>query len=178
MARLCGFALLAAVAVITTEVLARKFVGISVVGVDELGGYVLAVTVTWGCSLAIIRRAHVRIDILQSRLPNKLQAVLDSLALVSMFLFAVFLAWFATGLLQDSWQTGAVSNSQMRIPRWIPHGLWAIGFWVFGAVTLLLIVEHARAVLRQNWVLAHEIAGVRGAEEEAGDETRDAQERA
>lgn len=177
MARASGLALLLSVAMITIEVIARRVFAISVVGADEVAGYVLAITVTWGCSLAILRRAHVRIDILHARLPRPAQAALDLLALVSMAAFAFFLAWFATGLFENSWRTGAVSNSLMRIPRWIPHGLWAAGFWVFGAMTLVLIAEHLRALRRGDWTGAHQIAGVRGAEEETQAEIDDARGR-
>jgi len=177
MARASGLALLASVAMITVEVLARRLFGISLVGADEIAGYILAITVTWGCSLAILRRAHVRIDILHARLPRPGRAVLDLLALVSMAAFAFFLAWFASGLFENSWRTGAVSNSLMRIPRWIPHGLWAAGFWVFGGVTLVLIAEHARALVRGDWDRAHQVAGVRGADYETQSEIADARER-
>jgi TRAP-type C4-dicarboxylate transport system permease small subunit len=177
MARACGLALLASVAMIAAEVVSRRLVGISLVGADEIAGYILAITVSWGCSLAIVRRAHVRIDILHAALPRGGQVVLDLLALVSLAAFALFLAWFATGLFENSWRTGAVSNSQMQVPRWIPHGLWAAGFWIFGAVTLVLIAEHLRALLRRDWDHAHRVAGVRGAQEEAQDETREAQGR-
>jgi len=177
MARIAGAALLFSVGMIAVEVISRRIFGISVVSADEIAGYILAITVTWGCSLAILRRAHVRIDILHSQLPRPGRAVLDLLALISMAAFAFFLAWFATGLFEDSWRTGAVSNSQMQIPRWIPHGLWAWGFWVFGAVIVILIIEHVRAVLRNDWDHAHQVAGVRGAEKEAQAEIEDAKER-
>lgn len=177
MARICGVALLLSVAMIAVEVVSRKLLGISVINADEVAGYILAITVTWGCSLAIVRRAHVRIDILHAQLPRPGQAVLDLLALISMFAFAIFLAWFATGLFENSWRTGAVSNSQMQVPRWIPHGLWAAGLWVFGAVTAILIAETIRALLRRDLTSAHAIAGVRGAQEETDAEIRDAQER-
>lgn len=177
MARASGLALLASVAMITLEVLARRLFGISVVGADEVAGYVLAITVTWGCSLAILRRAHVRIDILHAQLPRPGRALLDCLALISMAAFAFFLAWYATGLFENSWRTGAVSNSLMQIPRWIPHGLWAVGLWVFGGVTLVLIVEQGRALWQGDWDRAHQIAGVRGAEEETRSEIEDAQGR-
>ena len=83
MARACGLALLLSVAMITGEVVSRRLFGISVVGADEIAGYVLAVSVTWGCSLAVIRRAHVRIDILHAALPRPAQAALDLLALLA-----------------------------------------------------------------------------------------------
>jgi len=177
MARACGFTLLISVVMISAEVLCRRLLGVSLVGADELSGYVLAIIVTWGCSLAIIRRAHVRIDILHAQLPRMGQAALDLLALLAMAAFAFFLAWFATGLFENSWRTGAVSNSQMQIPRWIPHGLWAAGFWVFGVVTVLLILEYLLALSNRDWDRARLVAGVRGAKEEAQTETREAKER-
>jgi len=177
MARISGFFIMLSVVMIAAEVLCRRLFGISLVGADELAGYVLAISVTWGCSLAIVRRAHVRIDILHAQLPRMGQAVLDLLALLSMAAFAFFLAWFATGLFENSWRTGAVSNSQMQIQRWIPHGLWAAGFWVFGAVTVVLILEYLGAVRHRDWERARLVAGVRGAEEEAQTETREAKER-
>lgn len=177
MARACGIALLLSVAMISAEVVSRRFLGFSVVNADEVAGYILAITVTWGCSLAVVRRAHVRIDILHAQLPRPGRATLDLLALISIFAFAIFLAWFASGLFENSWRTGAVSNSQMQIPRWIPHGLWAAGLWIFGAVTAILILEDIRALLRGDLSAAHEIAGVRGAQEETAAEIRDAQDR-
>ena len=177
MARASGLAFLLSVAMITVEVLSRRLLGISVVGADEIAGYILAIAVTWGCSLAILRRAHVRIDILHAQLPRPSRIALDLLSLLSMAAFAFFLAWFATGLFENSWSTGAVSNSLMRIPRWIPHGLWAAGFWMFGAVTLVLIVELLRTLMRRDWERAHQLAGVRGAEEETQSEIEDAIER-
>jgi TRAP-type mannitol/chloroaromatic compound transport system permease small subunit len=133
--------------------------------------------VSWGASLALIRRAHVRIDILHARLPARVQAMFDLLALVSMLLFAAFFGWYATGLFVNSWQTGSVSNSAMSIPRWIPHGLWVAGFWVLAGVALVLIVEQVRALRRGDLVRAHHVAGVRGALEEAEREMQDARER-
>jgi TRAP-type C4-dicarboxylate transport system permease small subunit len=177
MARLCGLAILASVFLIAVEVISRKIFHVSLLGVDEIGGYVLAISVSWGASLALIRRAHVRIDILHARLPARVQAMFDLLALVSMLLFAAFFGWYATGLFVNSWQTGSVSNSAMSIPRWIPHGLWVAGFWVLAGVALVLIVEQVRALRRGDLVRAHHVAGVRGALEEAEREMQDARER-
>ena len=177
MARLCGLAILGSVFLIAVEVISRKVVGVSLVGVDEIGGYVLAVTVTWGASLALIRRAHVRIDILHAQLPPAFQLAVDLLALLSMAFFAGFFGWYATDLFLDSWQRGTVSNSAMAIPRWIPHGLWSAGFWILLGVTAVLIVEQVRAILRGDLGHAHRVAGVRGAQEEAAREMRDARER-
>jgi len=77
---------------IAVEVLARKLFTVSLVGADEISGYVLAVSITWGASLAIVRRAHVRIDLLHNRLPSLWAGVLDILALLASLVSQAFWA--------------------------------------------------------------------------------------
>ncbi|MDJ0686783.1 MAG: TRAP transporter small permease [Alphaproteobacteria bacterium] len=169
-ARIAGFAVLGCVVIITVEVLIRKTFNISIVGADEISGYVLAISVTWGASLALIRRAHVRIDVVQARMPARVRAAFDLLALFSMLLLSVFFAWYATNLLRTNIRTGAISNTHMEIPLWIPQSLWVAGFWVFAAVILIVIPATVRALMGRDSSAAHRIAGVRGAMEEAAEE--------
>lgn len=170
LARIAGFAVLGSALMIAVEVVVRKLFRVSIVGADEISGYVLAVAVTWGASLALIRRAHVRIDVVSARLPLRLRAALDLLALVSMLAITLLFAWFATRLLATSIRTGAVSNTQMEVPMWIPQSLWVAGFWIFAAVTLIVIGVALRALFAGDLRAAHRIAGVRGAIEEVDEE--------
>jgi len=58
-----GGALVAAAAVvISVDVLMRKLLGTTLGGASEISGYVLAISTTWALALALIDRAHVRID--------------------------------------------------------------------------------------------------------------------
>lgn len=154
---------------ISVEVIARKVLSISLVGADEVSGYVLAVAVTWGASLALIRRAHVRIDVVQARLPRGAKTALDILALLSLFTVTLLFAWYATKLLSTTIRTGAVSNSQMETPMWIPQLLWVAGFWVFAAVTLIVMGMTVKAYVSRDFPAAHRMAGMRGALEEVSE---------
>ncbi len=174
LARIAGFAVLGSALMITAEVIARKVFSISIVGADEISGYVLAITVTWGASLALIRRAHVRIDVVQARLPRSIKAVLDLLALLSLLAVTLLFAWFSTRLLSTSIRTGAVSNTQMEVPMWIPQSLWVAGFWILAAVILVVMASALRALFRRDFATAHRIAGVRGSKEEANEELAEA----
>ncbi len=51
------------------EMVARKFFRFSLQGVDEVGGYTLAVISALGFSYTLITRGHTRIDFLLTRLP-------------------------------------------------------------------------------------------------------------
>ncbi len=170
LARAAGFAILGSALTIAIEVLARRLFSTSLIGADEISGYVLAIAVTWGASLAIIRRAHVRIDILHHQLPGRWAAALDLLALAAMLAFTLLLAWYATRLLSTNIGVGAVSNTPMEVPMWIPQSLWVAGLWIFAAVTAVLILLTARAIFKRDLDRAQRLAGVRGALEEAREE--------
>ncbi|MBO6512073.1 MAG: TRAP transporter small permease subunit, partial [Roseibium sp.] len=62
-----GLILLGCVAFTLIEIVARRLGG-SLGGVDEISGYVMAVTTSWGISYALTEQAHVRIDLLRQRL--------------------------------------------------------------------------------------------------------------
>lgn len=177
LARIAGFAILGSALMITAEVVARKLFATSIIGADEISGYILAVTVTWGASLALIRRAHVRIDVVHAQLPRVARSILDILALVSLLSVTLLFAWYATRLLRTSIRTGAVSNTPMEVPMWLPQSLWVAGWWVFAAVTVIVIIATIGALVRRDLGKAHRLAGVRGAVEEAGEELAEAQGR-
>ena len=52
------------------EIISRKVFSFSLLGVDEIGGYTLAVLAALGFSYALIERAHTRIDFLIGRSPT------------------------------------------------------------------------------------------------------------
>ena len=48
--------------VFLTWIIARKLFSYSLQGVDEIGGYVVAITGTFGFAYALINRTHTRIE--------------------------------------------------------------------------------------------------------------------
>jgi TRAP-type C4-dicarboxylate transport system permease small subunit len=61
-----GIVLLVCVAFTLVEIITRKL-GAGLGGVDEISGYVMAVTTAWGISYALTEQAHVRIDLLRQK---------------------------------------------------------------------------------------------------------------
>ena len=133
-ALLCGTVLLVAVALIMTEVLGRQFPAMRIGGADELSGYVMAAIATWGFSYALVERAHVRIDLIHNRLPVLGRAVLDIVALASVLLVAVLVAWHAYDVLAKSLARGSRSNTPLGVPLWMPQVVW-FGGWAWMVVT-------------------------------------------
>lgn len=144
--RAAGYAVLGCAMLIGAEILMRKVLGLSLGGADEISGYVLAGGFAWSAAWALFRDAHIRIDIVSSRLPPGPQRLFDLVALASLIGVAGLLAWQALAVLSESLRLGSVSNTPLRVPLWIPQGLWAVGLVVFGLSAVALLV--ARVVLR------------------------------
>lgn len=159
-ALLCGTVLLGAVALIMTEVLGRQFPAMRVGGADELSGYVMAAIATWGFSYALVERAHVRIDLIHSRLPVAGRAVLDIVALASVLLVALLVAWHAYDVLSKSLARGSRSNTPLGVPLWMPQIVW-FGGWAWMVVTsgLLLVITVFLTALRR-FELVEQIASI------------------
>ncbi len=131
-----GYACLGLSFLIVFEILARKLFNHSLQGVDEIGGYVVAITGTFGMALAAVERAHTRIDVLLLRLPRRTQAGLNLLSFLALGLGAAFMGYMGWRTLSDSLTFGSVSSSPLQVPLWIPQSLWMAGLCLFGLSAL------------------------------------------
>ncbi len=158
---------------VAIEVTMRKMLNVSLQGVDELGGYALATGAAIAFSLALVARAHIRIDLIHGRLPR---AVRLGLNLVSVLVLAVIatalpvLAWFA---LSDSISMNSTAQTPWATPlRW-PQSVWFAALAVFAAVAIgsaLRALGHAFAGRADR--LEHDY-GPRGTREELKEELAD-----
>ena len=62
------------------EMVGRKMFQFSFQGIDEVGGYTLAVASAIGFSYTLLTRGHTRVDFLVQRLPQEARAALNWLA--------------------------------------------------------------------------------------------------
>lgn len=135
-----GYAVLGCAVLIGLEIVLRKLFSVSLQGTDEISGYVLVVTFAWTAAWALFRDAHIRIDIVSSRLPPGPRRLFDLLALASLVGVAILLAWQAIGVLAESLRLGSVSNTPLRVPLWLPQGLWFVGLVGFALAAAILLI--------------------------------------
>ena len=143
---LCGWGVLALSVAITIEIVGRKLFGFSLNGIDDIGGYVLAITSAIGASYTMAMRGHTRIDVFLVRLPRPLQSALNALAMVTMALFAVFAAWRGSHVLAETIEFKSVATNPLQTPLWQPQSLWLAGIVLF-AVIALAYAAHAVILL-------------------------------
>jgi TRAP-type C4-dicarboxylate transport system permease small subunit len=135
---LCGWWLLVISAFTVVEIVGRKLFGFTLQGVDEVGGYTLAVAASLGFAHALAGRAHTRIDFLIQKLGEGARARLNVLAMVTLALMAAFALWKGLPVLMESIEFQSHSTSPLQTPMWIPQGLWIIGLALFAGVALAL----------------------------------------
>ena len=120
--------------VVTIETIARKVFNVSLQGADELGGYALAVGSTIAFSLALMGRAHIRVDVFHERFSPRVQAVLNWLSIVSLAAFGLFIAWVAFKVIGDTMQYRSTAQTPWATPLIIPQGVWYAGLAIFALV--------------------------------------------
>ena len=126
---------------ITFDVLSRKLFGVSSKATVELTGYMLAFGIAWGLTEALTSRAHIRVDVIVTKMPLGVRAWMHALALTFLGILGFFLTWRGWAVVHDAWEFGAHDSSALSIPLVIPQGLWALGITVFFLLTVLLWLE-------------------------------------
>ena len=133
---LFGYAVFAYALLLSFEIIGRKLFNTSFKGIDELGGFVLAISAAIGASYTMALRGHTRVDVFLVRMPKRVQAGLNALATVSMAAFASFAAWRGIAVLQDTIEYGSVSPN-LQQPLWIPQLIWVAGLVLFAVIATL-----------------------------------------
>lgn len=132
------------------EVVARKFFSYSVKGVDEIGGYVLAIASAAGFIYTLVQFGHIRVDIVLKYLDARWRAVSHVLAYVSLTAFAVLLAWRCAAVWLRSAELEAIAPTPLGTPLVLPQGLWVLGLGVFAALALVVAVEALVTLVRRG----------------------------
>jgi len=166
-----GFALIVTCALVMAEVLLRKFFGVTLGGMDEITGYVLAVSVAWTLAYALLEQAHIRIDILYNMVNRRARAGLDLLSLAAMTGFMALVSYWAGQLLKSSIQFGATSNTALQVPLWLPQGLWVGGLLFFTLTLLLLMLRALGYLIGGDAAGISRIAGIKSVEDEVEEQT-------
>jgi TRAP-type C4-dicarboxylate transport system permease small subunit len=167
----CGLLLLGTVFLIAVEVMLRKFFAVSMGGADEISSYVLALVCTWSLGYTLFQRGHVRIDVLYCRLPVKLQAVLDILALAAFLLYMLFLSYFAFFVLKTSVLRGSTANTPLQTPLWIPQSLWFLGLIIFTLVIMIILFAAIYYLFKGRLQSVRDLAGASAKEIEERDKS-------
>ena len=109
------------------QVLFRFVLNLPLAWVEEISLYSMVWLCYFGCSLAIKKREHLKMEIITNFLRPKAKKVFDLIYLVLFFAFAVFVLYHVTLLTADILQRGQVT-AVLEIPKWIPYAGVPVAF--------------------------------------------------
>ena len=145
-----GWALLALSVLVGFEVMARKFFTFSVKGVDEIGGYVLALASAFGFIYTLTQHGHIRVDIVFKYLRPGMRATLHLLAFALLAAFAVLLAWCSAAVWLRSISLDAIAPTPLGTPLVYPQGIWVFGLIVFALLAVAMALDIGITFLRKG----------------------------
>lgn len=155
------------------EMVSRKLFAFSLQGVDEVGGYTLAVVGAIGFSYTLITRGHTRIDFLVSKLPERARSVLNTLAMVTLAGMAVFAVSRGWVVLAESIEFQSHSTTPLQTPMWLPQSMWLTGWALFTIVAVYMALHSLALLLHGRHAELNEAYGPQTLEEEIQSEAGD-----
>jgi TRAP-type C4-dicarboxylate transport system permease small subunit len=176
-AAIFGTAFLILAFAVAVETISRKVFNFSLQGVDELSGYVLAVGGSVACAVALVGRAHIRIDIVHDSFPKILRIVLNVLSVMLLAICAAALARMAWIALDDSILFNSTAQTPWATPLRIPQGAWLAALCLFLAVALIQAVRVVLLILRGRFDEVDRSYSPRGTKDEVKEELEDMEKR-
>ena len=155
------------------EMVSRKLFQFSLQGIDEIGGYTLAVTSAIGFSYTLITRGHTRIDFLVSRLPVPARAALNFGAMLTLATLAVFALYRGWNVLSESIEFQSTATTPLQTPMWLPQSMWLVGYALFATISVYLAAHCAWLLLKGRNAELNQLYGPQTLEEEIESEAGD-----
>ena len=136
---------------IAAETVLRKFFSLSLGGVDELGGYAVAVVAPLAFLVTASEQAHIRINVLHGKLPLRARAILNVAAAVSFSLLALFLLYFTLKTVQDTLAYRSIAQTPWATPLIYPQSVWLVAMTTFTIGTLVIAARAILLAFRGDW---------------------------
>lgn len=141
-----SFLVLAVMAIICYEIIARSVFGLPTIWAHELSTYPFAILILLGGAYAMRHKAHVNVDIFHSRLSPRGRAILDICTSSFFYLFIVVLVWIGTTEAIYSVKVNETSQTLFRPPLY--------PFKVGASLAAILMLFQGLAKSVRDWIQA------------------------
>ncbi|MFC5337569.1 TRAP transporter small permease subunit [Leucobacter denitrificans] len=109
------------------DVARRYFTGAPIPGVTEAGEVLMVMAVFLGIAFTEYRGAHVRVTLVLEKLPPRVAAIINSLAMLVVLLLLAWMVWVTTGRALESIEVDEVRFGLVKIPVWPGRIAIAVG---------------------------------------------------
>lgn len=133
-----------AIAALTLFQVLGRLLGAAVPDAGELAGYAMAAAIFLSLAHTFRSGGHIRVNLLLTHVRPGLRRALEYWCLGVLALLGAMFAWFAAGMVVDSYRMGDVSTGMLPVPLWMPQTGMAVGAILFE----LAVLEECLHVLR------------------------------
>jgi TRAP-type C4-dicarboxylate transport system permease small subunit len=147
----CGLFLLAMIAMIGAEAIARNVFGTSLQITDEVGGYLLVALTFLSMSVAEAHGGFHRVEFVQMRLSPRMRIVSQIIYELISLVASALVTWQLIRLALNSFHTEDVAPTPLATPLWMPQTSMGVGMALLCLALLRTIIAKVR-VLRTGAV--------------------------
>jgi TRAP-type C4-dicarboxylate transport system permease small subunit len=140
-AYLAGFFLVALVLIILTEIFLRSFFDISTMIADEYSGYLYLALIFFGLAFTFNEDAHIRINIITSKLSIKANKKIDIFAGIITLIVLIFTLYRTILLAYDSYELEMLSEAVSETPIYLTQLAMPIGITLFILALVVFILK-------------------------------------
>ena len=113
-----------------------RFSGVVIRGTYELIEITIGVSIMFALCYTTMMKGHIDVDILVTRLPRRIQKIIECLSSILSIGFWILIAWASLGVLLERLPIGEISQ-ELKIPLLPLRGLWIFSL-ILGCLILLL----------------------------------------
>ena len=140
-AYLSAFLLVSLVLLILTEVFIRYFFDMSTLIADEYSGYLYLASIFLGLSYTFKESAHIRINILTSRMSKKSNRFIDIFAGLITIVILVFALYRTILFTFDSYEMEMLSEAVSETPLYLTQLVMPLGISLFILSVLVFVIK-------------------------------------
>ena len=140
-AYLSSFLIIALTILIIIEIVARSFFNVSTMIADEYSGYFYLASIFLGLGYTFKEDGHIRINILTSKLPKKVNKYIDIFAGSITLALIIFILYFSIKMLIESYKYDMVSETVSETPIYLTQLAIPIGLFMFSIAVLAFLIK-------------------------------------
>lgn len=119
------------VALIFVEIVLRTFFHTSTFIADEYSAYFFVGVVMMGLSYTFSENGHIKITVITSRMPKKIEFILECISLITILTILIFLIYHSALMVYDGYILDMRADTVAETKLFIPQIFMVLGFIVF-----------------------------------------------
>lgn len=120
----------------TSSLITGTAVGLTIPSYADFTGFFLAAASFLALAHSLNEDAHIRVTLIFSHVPNKIQKILEIWSLLFATLISIYFTWYTLLLTRESYTYNDLSSGMIAIPLWIPQSTMFLGLLVLSIALL------------------------------------------